>query len=83
MVSSTLLFNLTRHSAHHEKSNLPFWILEPYIDAPMLPNGYLSMLYFILLLPWKYREIMEHKLADWDANYASEQELELIRSITK
>ena len=49
MISSTLLFNLTRHSAHHEKSNLPFWKLEPYKDAPMLPNGYLSMLYFILL----------------------------------
>ena len=83
MVSSTLLFNLTRHSAHHEKSNLPFWKLEPYKDAPMLPNGYLSMLYFILLLPWKYRKIMEHKLADWDAKYASEQELELIKSMVK
>ena len=46
-------------------------------------NSPRSLLYFILLLPWKYREIMEHKLADWDANYASEQELELIRSITK
>jgi len=26
---------------------------------------------------------MEHKLADWDAKYASKQELELIKSMAK
>ena len=77
-VSSYLLFNLPRHSAHHEKGTLPFWELNPNVNAPMLPYGYLSMVYFILLLPWQYRKIMENKLAHWDANYASPEELNLI-----
>ena len=77
-ISSYLLFNLTRHSAHHEKSNLPFWKMNPYSDAPMLPYGYLTMVYFILLIPWVYRRIMIRELKDWDNRFASREELELL-----
>ena len=82
-VSSYLLFNLTRHSAHHEKGTLPFWTLNPYENAPMLPYGYLSMVYLILLLPWKYKRIMTEKLKDWDARFASQDELQLLDQIIK
>ena len=80
-ISSYLLFNLTRHSAHHEKGTLPFWELKSYEDAPMLPFGYLTMAYFILLFPWKYKKIMKRKLQAWDKQYASAEELNLIKGI--
>jgi len=82
-ISSYILYNLTRHSAHHEKGTLPFWKLDANKNAPMLPYGYLTMVYFILILPWKYRTIMAKKLQDWDTRYASEDELKLIGQLEK
>ena len=45
VMSSVLLYNVTRHSAHHEKSHLKFWELDTYEDAPMMPHGYLHALH--------------------------------------
>jgi fatty acid desaturase len=81
-VSSAFTFNLTRHSAHHEKAHLPYWKLSPYSDAPKMPYGYMSTLSFALLLPWLYRKIMAKKLLDWDENYASGPEKELISKLS-
>jgi len=77
-VSSYMLYNLTRHSAHHEKGTLPFWELDPYEKAPMLPYGYLTMVYYILIFPKQYRKLMVRHLAHWDSHYASPDELKLI-----
>ena len=74
ILSSLLLYNVTRHSAHHEKANLKFWELDAYPDAPMMPQGYLSMLYLAIFLPFVYRKIMAKKLIDWDKNYATPAE---------
>jgi hypothetical protein len=41
------------------------------------------MISLILLLPWKYRSIMEEKLQDWDTRYASQDELKLIGQLEK
>ena len=79
-ISSAFTFNLTRHSAHHEKAHLPYWKLSPYQDAPKMPYGYLTTFFFALLFPWLYRRMMTKKLLDWDQNYASEGERELISS---
>ena len=77
-LSSLYLFNVTRHSDHHRAPNLKFWELDPYYEsAPILPYGYLGMLYLILILPPLYHRIMAKKLIDWDLNYASEQERKL------
>ena len=77
-LSSLYLFNVTRHSDHHRAPNLKFWELDPYYEsAPILPYGYLGMLYLILILPPLYHRIMAKKLIDWDLNYASEQEREI------
>ena len=70
-LSSLLLYNVTRHSAHHEKSNLKFWELQPYNNAPMMPFGYLSMLYIAIFFPFIYHRIMAKKLIEWDNNYAT------------
>ena len=73
-VSSILLYNVTRHSAHHEKSNLKFWELEPYPEAPTLPQGYLGMLYIAIFSPYFYRKIMAKKIIQWDKYYATPEE---------
>jgi len=83
VMSSTLLYNVTRHSAHHEKSNLKFWELESYPDAPMMPQGYLSMLYLAIFFPYFYHKIMAKKLIHWDLNYASSGEKEIAKTQNK
>ena len=77
IISSILLFNLTRHSSHHEKTNLQYWELDAYPDAPMMPQGYLCMLYLAILCPPYYNKIMAKKLIEWDEKYATPKEREL------
>ncbi len=77
-ISSAFTFNLTRHSAHHEKAHLPYWKLTPYENAPKMPFGYLATFFVALLFPWFYRKIMDVKLKDWYANFASDEEKNLI-----
>ncbi len=77
-VSSILLYNLTRHSHHHEQGNLPFWKLHPYPYAPEMPYGYLTTLYLVTFFPGKYRKMMEPKLKEWKENFASEEEITLM-----
>ena len=64
-VSSNLLYNLSRHSAHHEKSNIPYWKLNPYQDAPEMPLGYLSMVYIAILAPSIFKKIMKPRVIKW------------------
>ena len=78
LLSSLYLCNVTRHSDHHKNSNLKFWELKPIDkDAPMLPYGYLGMLYLLLIAPFLYQRIMAKKLIDWDLNYANAEERKL------
>ena len=83
LMSSMILFNLTRHSHHHEKASTEFWNLKPYKDAPEMPYGYLSMIYLALLCPWFYHKIMSKKLLDWDQNYANEDERKIAEEDNK
>ena len=79
--SSIYLYNVTRHSEHHKNTNLKFWELNPnHKDAPMLPYGYLLMLYLLLFLPFIYKRIMKKELANWDKNFANEFERNLAKS---
>ena len=73
-ISSILLYNLTRHSSHHEDSSLEYWELKAYPHAPEMPLGYLSCVYLVLFTPWIYHRIMAPKLKDWDKNLANNTE---------
>ena len=73
-ISNIVLYNLSRHSHHHEKAYVEFWDLESYEGAPEMPYGYLTMIYLALLFPWIYHRIMAKKLIEWDQNYANEDE---------
>ena len=78
-MSSIYLCNVTRHSDHHRLARLKFWELHPCPEnAPMAPYGYLSMLYLVLLTPFLYKRLMAEKLSDWDKNYASIEEKQLV-----
>ena len=73
-MSSIYLYNVTRHSSHHEKANLKYWELRSYNAAPMMPQGYLTMLYMALFLPYFFHRMMAKKLIEWDKNYATDNE---------
>ena len=76
-ISSFFLYNLTRHSSHHENASLEYWELKAYPNAPEMPGGYLSCVYLVLFMPWLYHRIMAPKLKDWDQNFANSREREL------
>ena len=77
-VSSILLYNLTRHSHHHEQGSLEFWKLRPHPDAPEMPYGYLTTLYLAAFFPWRYTKMMEPKLEEWKERFATEDEKALM-----
>lgn len=77
--SSIYLYNVTRHSDHHRNTNLKFWELQPvHKDAPMLPYGYLAMLYLAVFAPYLYKKIMKKELDYWDQNFANDFERNLV-----
>ena len=78
-LSSIYLFNVTRHSSHHEKSHLKYWELKTYKDAPKMPQGYLTMIYIGLLTPFLFHRMMAKKLLEWDQTYANKEELKLAK----
>jgi Fatty acid desaturase len=81
-ISSWLLFNLTRHSHHHAMGDKPYWELRSYPDAPMMPFGYLTMIYLALVPPLFFR-IVNRKVLDWDRHYASREEAPLIEEANR
>ena len=79
--SSIYLYNVTRHSDHHRNTSLKFWELKPVDkDAPMLPYGYLTMLYLVLFFPFIYKKIMKKELINWDQNFANDFERNLVKN---
>ena len=74
--SSWSMFNLTRHSHHHAQGEVPYHELKPYHDAPMMINGYLCTI-AVALIPPLWHKLMTPKVLDWDARYATAEELKL------
>ncbi|SEA39128.1 alkane 1-monooxygenase [Alkalimonas amylolytica] len=70
-ISSWASFNLTRHSHHHARAQLPFYQLKPYPEAPNLPTGYLGSMLLALIPPLWFR-LMTPKLAQWDQQYGGQ-----------
>ncbi len=68
-MSFMILYSLVRHSAHHETAKVPFWKLNPYPNAPEMPQGYLTTI-FICLIPPLWFRVMKPKLEQWDAQYS-------------
>jgi alkane 1-monooxygenase len=75
-MSSTVLYNLTRHSDHHAEGSKPFWRLRPLPEAPTLPTGYMGMILLALVPPLFHRE-MARRLRAWDREHANAAERDL------
>ncbi|WP_333607103.1 alkane 1-monooxygenase [Arsukibacterium sp.] len=74
-ISSWASFNLTRHSHHHARAQLPFYQLKAYPDAPDLPTGYLGSMLLALIPPLWFR-LMAPKLTQWDQRYGQHNHTE-------
>ena len=72
-VSSWSMFNLTRHSHHHARGEVPYGELRPYPDAPMMIDGYLSTM-FLTMIPPVWHRLMTPKVLEWDQVYATPKE---------
>lgn len=55
-----LLFNLQRHSDHHEVARRRYQALVHHEDSPQLPAGYASM-FVLALLPPLWHRVMDHR----------------------
>jgi fatty-acid desaturase len=76
-ISTWAMFNLPRHSHHHAQGAVPFEKLHPMPEAPMMISGYISTI-GIALVPPLWFALMKPKLDDWDANFANQEELDII-----
>lgn len=80
---ATLTFyNLARHSHHHAKPVLPYWQLESTEgsqEGVAIRYGYIAAMLLAAIPPLWYRHTAP-LLARWDARFASEEELQLLRT---
>lgn len=81
-VSGMVLYNLTRHSHHHSMGEKPFWDLRPYPNSPMMPYGYLTMI-FIAWVPPLWRKMIDPKVLEWDRVYSQPDEHRLIEEANR
>ena len=77
-ISCWAMFNLPRHSHHHAQGAVPFEKLEPMEDAPVMISGYISTIGIVLIPPLWFK-LMQPKLEHWDAHFANERELEILK----
>jgi NAD(P)H-flavin reductase/ferredoxin len=75
-ISSWTMFNLTRHSHHHAQGEVPYQDLEPYPDAPMMINGYLTTI-VVAMVPPLWHRLMTPKVLAWDRDFATGAERRL------
>ena len=74
-ISNHFTFNIGRHGAHHEHDT-PYYGFK-WKPMPEAPYGYLTMT-LISWIPPLYWKIMIPMLKDWDENWATPAELEVI-----
>lgn len=80
-MSALVLYSLTRHSAHHEKGDVPFWHLKPYPEAPTMPYGYLTTI-FIAMVPPLWFRVIGPELTRWDNQHATAEERSIAEHLT-
>jgi hypothetical protein len=74
--NSAFLFNLTRHTSHHQVLNLRYWECKPQPDAWMLPFGYLAG-GVLMMFPSLWHKAMAPRLREWEERHATPNERQL------
>lgn len=57
VISRYFLIDLSRHSDHHYYANKPYHTLLSYEKSPVLPGGYVSMIYYALIPPLWFKVV--------------------------
>lgn len=66
LLSNLMLFQLQRHSDHHENARRRYQALVHHADSPQLPGGYSAML-LLALVPPLWRRIIDPRVAAFRA----------------
>ena len=74
-LSNHFTFNLGRHGSHHE-NDTPYYLFH-YKDMPLSPYGYLTMT-LVSWIPPLFWKLMIPMLKEWDAKWATADELKVI-----
>ena len=57
LTSRFFLIDLSRHADHHYYASKPYHKLKSYENSPVLPGGYISMIYYALIPPVFFRKV--------------------------
>ncbi len=57
VISRYFLIDLSRHADHHYYASKPYHTLKTYEKAPVLPGGYVEMIYYALIPPLWFRAV--------------------------
>lgn len=79
MFTSWFFIEIGRQADHHDRGETHFWELDD-VGAPNPGYGYFTE-FVIALIPPLWHSVYKKKLADWDKQFASEQELEIAKRI--
>lgn len=76
-LSSVILFNINKHSEHHERANAPFYELYAREgEVPMLKYGAI-LTGFAALIPPLFFRMMGPQVRKWDEQFATDKEKEI------
>lgn len=64
VISRYFLIDLSRHADHHYYASKPYHTLKSYETSPVLPGGYVSMIYYAAIPPLFFKKI--HALMNGD-----------------
>ncbi|NNF67563.1 MAG: alkane 1-monooxygenase [Gammaproteobacteria bacterium] len=71
LLTNLLLFQLQRHSDHHENPRRAYQLLRHYEQSPQLPAGYASMM-LLALIPPLWRKIMNPRVEAFNQQLAKQ-----------
>ena len=57
VISRFFLIDLSRHADHHYYASKPYHTLKSYEASPVLPGGYVSMIYYALVPPLFFKKM--------------------------
>ncbi|MBL0342575.1 MAG: alkane 1-monooxygenase [Bacteroidetes bacterium] len=57
LISRFFLIDLSRHADHHYYASKPYHTLQSYENSPVLPGGYVSMIYYAMFPPLFFKKV--------------------------
>ena len=67
-LTNMILFQLQRHSDHHQKANRPYHLLRHLPQAPQLPASYAAMI-LLAWIPYWWFKVMNKRVEQYALTY--------------